>query len=470
MRNAMDEAMAFLDARGLDPELASAMGWTGKVGKQGGVGVAIPYVRGGKLLGHKYRAIGDKRFFADKGWERDLWNVDRLTDPTLAGQPAVITEGEMDALACIQAGWQKSVSIPDGWTENYTAGEGAKAAPMIRNEAALRKDPVIVAADNDPTGHSFLRFVANLLEDHDVRWAKWPEDCKDANDVLRIHGEGKLSECLHAARPIDPPGGIITAVSDLPPRPPRRLLRTGVGNVDKIAAFEIGALSVLTGIPGQGKSTLATWLAHRIVKHEGIRAGLLMMETHPERTRAQLVLNETGNQLAWHKPEKQVEILKGLDQHWRIVQRTDEGDHHLGWLKDVIRALAVREGCKLVVIDPWNELEHYPEPGESLTQYLNVALTRIRQWAEKYDCHVLMIAHPRKMHVSDGKPTAPVGYDIADSAAWVNKPSLGLTVHPDDEHVKLLNWKIRDREYYGIRSGFTLLEFDPAKLCYREAR
>ncbi|WP_258182241.1 toprim domain-containing protein, partial [Bacillus halotolerans] len=129
-------------------------------------------------------------------------------------------------------------------------------------EAELRRSPfVIVAGDNDEAGESLPRAVANLLRGHDVRFVTWPEGCKDANDVLVAFGEGKLSECLQTARRIDPPGGFITSLIDLPPMSRRRVLRTGLDWLDDRVAFELGAMSVGTGTPGAGKSTMTTFIA-----------------------------------------------------------------------------------------------------------------------------------------------------------------------------------------------------------------
>jgi twinkle protein len=168
---------------------------------------------------------------------------------------------------------------------------------------------------------------------------------------------------------------------------------------------------------------------------------------------------------------QQAEVGMELDCSFRIVHRTyEEGAHHLAWLKSMIYTLAVRDGCKLILVDPWNELEHLPEPGESMTAYINFALQQIRTWAEQYDVHICLIAHPRKMQ-TDGKPRNPTGYDIADSAAFFNKPSLGFSVHQEEneegeKYVRLTTWKVRDTQLYGIEPGHTRLVFHKDPMTY----
>src|SRR5690606_14373427 len=167
---------------------------------------------------------------------------------------------------------------------------------------------------------------------------------------------------------------------------------------DSVLAFEIGAMSVATGVPGSGKSTFMTFVADLVSRHESIRVGLMSFETHPYRTRDHLCRLDTGWEWENLSAEERKAVATRLDARFRIVQRTyEEGVHNLHWLKSMVYTLAVRDACRFIIIDPWNELEHLPEPGESMTSYINFALQQIRVWAEEFDTHICVIAHPRKM-------------------------------------------------------------------------
>ena len=70
---------------------------------------------------------------------------------------------------------------------------------------------------------------------------------------------------------------------------------------------------------------------------------------------------------------------------------------------------------------------------------------------------------------------APKGYDIADSAAWFNKPSLGWTIHNTDAddgapETQLIVWKVKHRQTYGVAPGIRRLEFDERMMTYRSKR
>lgn len=428
--------------------------------------VAFPYIRAGEKYAGKFRRPDPKEWRSSQGVSRGLYNEDALKQGT---GPIVITEGEVDTLSCIQAGYERTVSLPDGWNE-----EGGKRDALVSAEADLRNSPyVIVAGDADEVGKSLPKTVANILRGHDVRFVTWPEGCKDANDVLVKYGEGEVARCLVEAKCIDPPGGFITGISDLPPMPSRQVLKMGLTPYDFKLAFEVGAMSVGTGTPGSGKSTFTTFAAYHIAKSNNIRLGFLSFETHPHRTRDHLCRLECGKPWDSLGARQQAEVGLALDKRFRIVHRTyDEGAHNLGWLREMVYALAVRDGCRMIVIDPWNELEHMPEPGENMTAYINFALQQIRVWAEQYDTHICVVAHPRKM-MTEGKPRSPTGYDIADSAAFFNKPSLGFSVHQEtskegEEYVSVTNWKTRDMQLYNIDKGTIKLTFDIDAMTYRK--
>lgn len=453
------------EVRKLDAALLEHMGVRAESHPQLGPVIALPYRRDGKPYAGKFRAIERKDWRSTQGVSRGLFNEDVLRS---GDGPVVITEGEIDALSVMQAGYLRAVSLPDGWTV-----DGGKREVLIEVEPLLRKAPfIIVAGDADEAGASLPQTVSNILEGHDVRFVTWPEGCKDANDVLMQFGEGELASRLATASPIDPVGGFITSLHDLPPLPERRVLRLGMQPYDSGLAFEVGAMSVGTGTPGAGKSTFTTFAAYHIARNEGIRVGLLPFETHSHRIRDQIA------RLICRKPFAELSQIE-LGQvyafgakYLRIVHRRYSADiqHHLAWLRANIRTLAVRDNCKLIIIDPWSELEHLPEKGESMTAYINFALQQIRSWAEQYDTHICVIAHPRKMS-TEGKMKCPTGYDIADSAAFFNKPALGFSVHKDEngegeEFVQIMTWKVRETQLYGFTPGNMRLRFHEQGMTY----
>lgn len=466
------DAMEWLESvRGLDVEVCARLGFQAGNHSQLGAGVKWPFVANGEHYATKFRPLGEKTFrWHPTGQAHRLWNVDALRDPELSHLPAIITEGEFDAASLIQAGFPRVASLPDGWSEMADSDSAAKLKPVLDALDALEAAPcVIVAGDMDAPGQAFVRAMAGLLESTPLRSVTWPDGCKDANDTLRKLGAAEVVKCVNAAKMVDPPGGCITGFSDLPPLSDRRIFRLGHAPFDFGLAFEEGALSVATGIPGHGKSTFVRFAAHHLARTNGIRIGALEMETNPHLMRDHLCRLHTGNSWGALNRDQQRNVEAALDDQWRIAHRAPEGDvtENLEWLRQRIRTLAVRDRCKFIYVDPWNELDHMPEPGESLTNYLNFAVKSVRQWAERYDAHVCIVAHPKK--IIEGK--IPDGYDVADSAAWANKPSLGFSVYQDDNdddpHVKIKTWKVREVQRYGFGRTTMKVDFDAEAMVYR---
>ena len=109
---------------------------------------------------------------------------------------------------------------------------------------------------------------------------------------------------------------------------------------------------------------------------------------------------------------------------------------------------------KILLLDPWNEIQHGIRAGETETMYTRDALAELRKWAKRFDMAVVIVAHPRKMDPKDDRPVQ--GYDIAGSSTWYDKAFMGWTVQltEDDfgsEHTTLHAWKVKDRSAYGIR-------------------
>jgi twinkle protein len=355
--------------------------------------------------------------------------------------------------------------------------DGPKSRPVLANADRLKRSPFVIAAgDKDPTGGSFVQAIQNMLEGHPVKFLDYPDGCKDANDVLKKHGPAELARVINAAKWCawsDPAGGLLTGFSDLPPQPEMQLFRPDYQPFDKVILFHSGFLTIITGVPSSGKTTFLNCALHHVVRSNSIRAGLALFETPADITRDHLARLRTGSPWADLDRARRDKLVEGLDRDYRVLHKVDreDGAHDLGWVREMMHTAAVRDGCKIVAFDPWNELEHLPAKGESMTNYVNVALTMVRQWAERFDCAVAILAHPMKMQAAAGaQPHAPLGYDISDSAAWFNKAAIGVTVHQvlgDDPHVKVINWKSKFQQQYGIAKCSIKLDFDERAMTYR---
>jgi len=64
--------------------------------------------------------------------------------------------------------------------------------------------------------------------------------------------------------------------------------------------------------------------------------------------------------------------------------------------------------------------------------YINDFLTKLTIFKQKYDIHIFLVAHPRKMNKKDnGEYEIPSLYDVAGSANFYNQVDNGITVYRD---------------------------------------
>jgi twinkle protein len=179
-----------LESRGFEIELLESLDVSSS--RDGRDAIAIPIIRDGVRINTKFRTIaGEKRFWQTAGRRPCFWQVDRISDETLTDQALIITEGELDAIAAIQAGFGRVVSVPNGApkVELEPAVEAERYKFLDEAPKALAEcTEIILATDNDGPGIALLNGLALRLGRSRCKWVKYPPGCKDLADVLQQFG------------------------------------------------------------------------------------------------------------------------------------------------------------------------------------------------------------------------------------------------------------------------------------------
>lgn len=475
--------------RKLDPELCAHMGlYSVRRASDGSVNpsrmgnvLAFPVIRKGEEVNTKFRAP-QKVFWQRKDGQKRFYNADALDDPALADGrlPLVITEGEIDCITAVQAGFPCSVSVPDGAPPARTGAgriidvpEGAddidpehddKFSYIHADMDALNKiKRIVIAVDNDEPGKRLAAELVRRLGRVRCFFVTYPEGCKDLNEVLVNYGIKAAWKVLHEAKPY-PVSGLYT-VSDLPPEPEMQHVTTGWGNVDEILKPYRPALMVVSGFANNGKSVWTTQVvAHLMAKYEWpvaiasfeMRASIVRRQLEncvAQRIHADTVLN-SSKAAPWIVSQKAYFIAPHPGQD----EETD-----LDWLLERATTAVIRHGVKCLLIDPWNEIEHRRPSQESLTEYTGRALRKLKRWANDFDCLVIVVVHPTKAATNKGAEELTL-YDVADSAHWANKADLGVIVarlgNPQvDTMTGIFVTKVRYQPEAGV-IGKTTLDFD----------
>jgi len=422
----------WLDARGIDPDLAEKLGLE-TTRDAAGFWLTVPYRHKGEVINHKYRMTGEKRHRMDSGAPLSLWNADVLTSrEVLEGAPVVITEGEWDALAAMTAGWPNVVSVPNGAPKERTAEpENAKRYEFIwRHLPELDKvKSFIIATDGDEPGKALAADLVALLGADRCRFVTYPEHCKDLNDVVMAYSHAAVNDVLRGSRPYPVKG--LYKLSDFPETGPVHHWSTGLAMLDEHIRMVPGTLTVFTGFANIGKSTvLSAIVAAQIQNHVPVCIGAFETDIQILKDSIRQAMLGCSTYEMRKSDTSEVDALME-DNLTVIYQAVDEDDEmDLEWFLDRCRCAVLQHGAKVIILDPWNELEHKRRRDETETEYTNRALRQFRLFAARHQVCLWVVAHPAKPE--KGWTGAPKLYQISGSAAWANKPHYGLTYHRKD--------------------------------------
>lgn len=106
----------------------------------------------------------------------------------------------------------------------------------------------------------------------------------------------------------------------------------------------------------------------------------------------------------------------------------DDDEFDLDWILERAADAVRRDGVRILVIDPWNEIEHARYKSESTTEYIGRSIRALKRFAQLFGVAVIVVAHPTKDVAKDGKNRAPSLYDIDGSAHFFNKCDHGVII------------------------------------------
>jgi twinkle protein len=422
----------WFELRGLDPALAERFGISTK--REGGANwIAVPYRERGAVINHKYRTASDKRHWMDPDAPLTLWNHDALSQSP--DKPLIVTEGEWDALAAIQSGFSRCVSVPNGAPQQATPNpEEAKRYEFLwRSKDLLDKvERIVIATDNDEPGRILAADLARLLGPERCKFIEYPEGSKDLNDVLQSYGASGVAHVIDSAKPYPVKG--LYRLEDFPEPPPTTSIPCGIDWLDDHFQLTLGTFSVISGWAGHGKTSLLMRMLANLMM-AGVNVALGSFETLPRpilqrRFRAALY-GVADNAPETFKTGPADELLSKRLSVIAHTARDADTELDLDYIIELAKVAVLRDGARLLVLDPWNEIEHKRRTDETETEYVSRAIRTIKRFAVNYECAVWLVAHPRKPH-SDGNPKPPSLYDLAGSAHFANKADYGLIVHRDN--------------------------------------
>lgn len=431
----VDQHRTWLEARGISAETMERFGLHSHSDGRA-QWLRLPFLEGGSVINHKWRKTMAKDHRMDAGQPLLLFNHPALVEAVHSGEPLVVTEGEWDCLATVQSGYEQTVSVPNGAPSELTEDlfDATRYEWFHRHRPLLDQvKKFILATDGDNAGRVLAADLARLFGPERCLFIEYPDGCKDLNEVMLLHGEQAVLDIIAAAK--DYPVAGLYSIDDFPDPPIMHAVPIGIGGLEELWPLVPGTFSIVTGWPGHGKSTAVLSAVANLLK-QGVPIALGSFETMVKpvlQRRLRACIYETDEH---HDPRVRSRgpaddiMAKKL---WIISNLHVNDDTELS-IETIIESAIVavlRHGVRLLVLDPWNEIEHKRGRDESETEYVGRAIRLLKRFSKDYQCAVWVVAHPRKPS-SDGAPKRPSLLDLAGSANFANKADYGVIFHRDD--------------------------------------
>jgi twinkle protein len=376
--------------------------------------ICFPFFQDNKLINIKYRGP-KKSFKLFSGAELIWYNFDAIKK----NNKLIICEGEIDALTWIENGFDNVISIPNGASNNLSYLDSS--IELFENI-----DTIYLSTDIDSKGV--------ILRDELIR-RLGSEKCyiinfkqyKDANEYY-CENVSEFKQLIHDAIKV-PTSGIIrisdifSDILDLYENGDKK----GLGiqsDIDDFLLWETGRLAVVTGTPQSGKSEFIDFIISKLNLLHGWKVGLFTPENYP----LQQHYKKIHSKFSGREFNKRTDTTDFYNIHNKIkddfIYIMDENDSSPDFVLEKAALLVKNDGIKVLVIDPYNRIEHKYE-NISETQYISKFLDKLTDFAKFNRVLVILVAHPKKMQ----KGEVPNLYDISGSANFYNKADYGFVVH-----------------------------------------
>ncbi len=254
--------------------------------------------------------------------------------------------------------------------------------------------------------------------------------------------------------------------------------KTGWGSVDKHYTVLPGQLSIVTGWTGAGKSE---WLDALMVNlmRQNWKFAVFSAENMPVQFHIQKLMEKLAGAPFGVGPSARIpfdELGEWCDEMSKSIRFiTHESSPTMRELLQTAEKWLLPSGShkRGLLIDPWNQLDHYRTVGVSETEFIRDTLNSVRNWARRHDVHVWIVAHPQKMPREGGKLPVPRPDMISGSQHWWNIADCAIAVWRDPERpeartVDVIVQKIRFKHIGS--PGVVSLDYDRVTGRYSEQR
>jgi twinkle protein len=231
------------------------------------------------------------------------------------------------------------------------------------------------------------------------------------------------------------------SLADLPQQPSiaDSAVSTGWWELDKIFKLYPGQFVVVTGLAGSGKSSFLFSMLTNMGRQLGTRTFMYVPENE-QRLRDTLRRIWSGDPAGFDLYAKDQCFIQSS-----VMPCYDDEPHDLRWVLDRAVEAIARDQVDVVLIDPWNELEHCKHNNTLMSDFIRQALMYLKGICRTHNVTAIMVAHPTKA-VTEHGGRVPLLSDIEGSMNWFNKTDNGLIVVRDYEKgtARVISAKVRE--------------------------
>jgi twinkle protein len=438
-------------------KISQSISYFGQLGKKE-LSIDFNYYRANELVNIKHRATSKKTFGLEKDCELILYNLDNVEEDA---EEILITEGEFDALALAEVnGSPKNIiSVPNGATGKT---QNLKYLDSAVKDGVFNDKKLFLLFDNDNAGKLLTDAFVKRFGACNCIIPTYPNECKDINEVLIKEGSQAVIDVVQYGEYPN-----ISGISDINDFDHQvwdywengypKGDKIGMEVFDDLLSFRGGELTIVTGISGSGKSEFLDYIMIELAKKEDWNFGICSMENPRDLHFIKLaekyldknlfnIVNTTTGELLYERATKE-EVQRAMAfnrNHFNYIGHSTkmvDGEKHRGQLTvDYIieqsKNLVKMHGIKGLVIDPWNTLDHDMKVGELETNYVGRILSKIIAFAEDYNVHVFLVAHPTKGVTKEGVDRVATLNDVSGSGNFFNKTHNGISVFREKDREK----------------------------------
>ena len=377
-----------------------------------------------------------------------LFNMNRIN----VNSPLLICEGEPDCLSAIEAGFKNAVSVPLGSSNLHWIDENLEWLDQFES--------IIICADNDDAGVKMQKECVPRLGSWRTKVVDIPaipigntgRVTKDLNEILYVCGKDKVLELILDAK--DSPVPSVADLSDVEPTEYEDVdgVTTGLKAIDdELMRLFFGTLTIVSGQPGSGKSSLLTQLACNSLDNDigtwlfsgelpnGVEKSWFNYIFAGPRNITDAI-SRRGNPYKKISTMTLAEINKTYKGRWHIYR--DDYDNTLDKLIASMTDTVRKYGARCLILDNFMCID--TETSEEELRSQTDTIKKLIEFAKKYQVAVILVCHPRKMDAGTN-----VGiYDIAGTSNIVNLAhrTIGLRRVTDAERENAAKYSEKRRQ------------------------